>query len=306
MDGVSAQRSAVNRWRQRVPLLALILGAILIGLVPIGVRYAKAWGEIGPLSIAFWRFALAAALLVPWVLATPAARGGEPWRLPILAGAGLAFAADIGCFFVAIALTSVANATLLSNLAPVVVVAITAFVLRRRVAGSGWIGAGIAVAGVALLARGVHGGAGTWEGDTFGIVSALFYGLYQLAISAARRDQHALRVMLSVAVVGAVALLPFALFFESGALLPRDSRGWLALLVLAWVTQIGGQGLITWSLRHLPSSFASVTLLVQPLVAAVLGWICFAEVLGAAQAAGGVLILVGIIVARRALTQRAP
>lgn len=272
--------------------------------MPIGVRYAKAWGEIGPLSIAFWRFALAAALLIPWVLATPAARGGQPWRPSILVLCGLAFAADIGCYFIAIAKTSVANATLLSNLAPVVVVAITVFVLRRRVAASGWIGAVIAVIGVGLLAQRVHGSPGSWEGDTFGIVSALFYGLYQLAIAAARRDQHALRVMLAVTVIGAAVLLPFALVFEAGAMLPATPRGWLALLLLAWVTQIGGQGLITWSLRHLPSSFASVTLLVQPLVAAVLGWICFAEVLGPQQAAGGVLILVGIVVARRALAQR--
>src|SRR5688500_6160212 len=99
-------------------LTLLVLGAALIGLVPIGVRLCV----IGPLAVAFWRFALA----VPPLLAWTALRGPAdpaPWRVGLLITAGLLFACDIAGFFVAIRTTTVANATLLSNLAPLVVAA---------------------------------------------------------------------------------------------------------------------------------------------------------------------------------------
>src|SRR5688572_4831988 len=97
-------------------LVALVTGAVLIGFVPLGVRLS----ELPPLSTAFWRFALAIPLLA--VLAARAPRGA-PVRPGLLLAAGLAFSADIGCFFLSIGATTTANATLLSNAAPVVVLA---------------------------------------------------------------------------------------------------------------------------------------------------------------------------------------
>ncbi len=282
-------------------LTALILGAVLIGLVPIGVRLSREWGELGSLATGFWRFALAAVPLLAWLAWRPPAVTAAPARPGVLVVCGLAFAADIGCYFLSISLTSVANATLLSNLAPVVVVGVTVVVLRQRVAAWGWIGAVLAVIGVGLLAKRSLGESSALTGDALGLVSAVFYGLYQLAIANARRDHSAVRVMAAVAVVGALVLGPWA-WLAGETMLPAGARGWLVLIGLAWITQIGGQGLITWSLAHLPASFSSVVLLVQPAVAAAFGWWLFAEALGAWQMVGAALVLTGIVVARRALS----
>lgn len=224
-----------------------------------------------------------------------------PWRPGILIVCGLAFAADIGCYFVAIGLTSVANATLLSNFAPIVVVGFTVWILRRPVAWMGWLGAVVAFVGVGLLARRSLAETSVLTGDALGLLSAVFYGLYQLAIAHARRDQPALRVMTAVAVVGAVALAGPAFLLED-VHVPTQAWGWGVLIGLAWITQIGGQGLITWSLAHLPASFSSVVLLIQPVVAAILGWLLFAESLGAWQLLGAALVLSGIVLARNALS----
>lgn len=282
-------------------LAALILGAVLIGLVPIGVRLSREWGELGSLATGFWRFALAAVPLMAWLAWRPPPVAAAPVRPGVLVVCGLAFAADIGCYFLSISLTSVANATLLSNLAPVVVVGVTVVILRQRVAAWGWIGALLAVIGVGLLAKRSLGESSALTGDALGLLSAVFYGFYQLAIANARRDQPAVRVMAAVAVVGALVLGPWA-WLAGETMLPAGARGWLVLIGLAWITQIGGQGLITWSLAHLPASFSSVVLLVQPVVAAALGWWLFAEALGAWQMVGAALVLAGIVVARRALS----
>jgi hypothetical protein len=52
-----------------------------------------------------------------------------------------------------------------------------------------------------------------------------------------------------------------------------------------FVSQIGGQSLVTYPLADLPTAFSSVGLLLQP-VAAVLAWMILGEVLGAWQAMG--------------------
>jgi drug/metabolite transporter (DMT)-like permease len=295
MTGASGTEGA--DWRG---LAALVLGAAILGLVPIGVRFSAEWGGLGALGTGFWRFALAAVPLLAWNYFRPPPNPA-PLRIGMIVLCGLAFAADIGTYFLSIAATSVANATLLSNLAPVVVVAVSAFVLRKRVGRLGWLGAIIAVIGVSLLVRRSVGVPTAVTGDLLGVLSAVFYGMYQLAVASARRNQSALRVMAGVAVVGALVLGPCTVL-AGEPFLPHSASGWAVLCGLAWVTQIGGQGLITWSLAHLPASFSSVVLLVQPIVAALLGWLCFAEAIGPWQGLGAILVLVGIVVARRALT----
>jgi drug/metabolite transporter (DMT)-like permease len=74
--------------------------------------------------------------------------------------------------------------------------------------------------------------------------------------------------------------------------------GWTVLLGLALFSHAGGQSLITYALAHLPASFSSVGLLLQPAVAALLAWSLLGESLGWLQAMGGVVVLAGIVTAR--------
>ena len=80
--------------------------------------------------------------------------------------------------------------------------------------------------------------------------------------------------------------------------------GWAFLIALAAGPQVFGQGLIAWALAHLPVAFASVSLLVQPVTAAAVAWLLFDEVIGPQQAIGGVIVLAGIVLARRGSTRR--
>ena len=58
--------------------------------------------------------------------------------------------------------------------------------------------------------------------------------------------------------------------------------------------------MIAYAFAHLPASFASVALLLQPAVAALLAWLLFSEDLGPLQALGAAVIVAGIVIARRA------
>src|SRR5579864_2408294 len=129
---------------------ALCLGAAAIGFAPIGVRLA----DVSPTASAFWRLALAALALWPIAAAARRSHGGETRRdvfAPAVLVAGLFFAADLGVWHLSIAYTSVANATLEANFAPVFVTLATWLLFRQPVSRSFVIALALTLAGAAVL-----------------------------------------------------------------------------------------------------------------------------------------------------------
>lgn len=274
---------------------ALLLGAACIALSPIFVRLSEA----GPTATAFWRVALALPLL--WILlflgkrTQPVAR---EW--PLMLAAGLAFAGDLAFWHTSIQLTSVANSTLLANLASLFVTLAAWMFLRQRPSRTFLTGLGAALFGVTLLVQAsTQLSATALAGDALAVVTAMFYAGYILAVKGLRdRGESALRVMAGTSTITAILLLPAALA-TGEAFAPATASGWLTLLGLALVSHAAGQGLIAYALAHLPAAFSSVTLLLQPVMAALFAWALLAEPLAALQLAGGVIVLCGIWLARR-------
>ncbi len=97
--------------------------------------------------------------------------------------------------------------------------------------------------------------------------------------------------------ITALALLPLALLTED-RLLPATAQGLAVLAGLALFSHAGGQSLIAYALAHLPAAFSSVSLLLQPAVAALLASLLLAEPLTALQGLGAAVILGGIVLAR--------
>jgi drug/metabolite transporter (DMT)-like permease len=81
--------------------------------------------------------------------------------------------------------------------------------------------------------------------------------------------------------------------------MPHALAGWLPLLGLALLAQIGGQTVIAFASAHLPASLSSVSLLIQPLTATIGAWLLFGETIGPLQMLGGVLLIAGIYFSRR-------
>lgn len=71
------------------------------------------------------------------------------------------------------------------------------------------------------------------------------------------------------------------------------------MIGLALIAQIGGQTVIAYAFAHLPAALSSVSLLIQPLTAAVAAWILFDEALGPMRLLGAALLLAGIWLSRR-------
>jgi drug/metabolite transporter (DMT)-like permease len=290
-------REAPEQGHARRPLAlpALLLGGIAIGFSPIFVRLS----ELGPIATGFYRLLLALPLLWLWMRwearrATPA----TAW-LP-MAVPGTLFAGDILFWHWSITYTTVANATLFANLAPVVVTFGAWFYLREHISFRFLVGMALAMGGAALLVNASAAlGARFVLGDVLGLVTACFFGSYVVAVARLRDRYAASTIMFYSSAVTCVLLLAATLVSGEG-LLPSTAHGWIALLALAWISQAMGQGLIAYALGHLPASFSALAILIEPLTAAILGWVWLGEQLGVLQAIGGVIVLAGITVARRA------
>ena len=280
----------------RPALPALLLGATCIALSPIFVRLSEA----GPTATAFWRTALALPALWPLYFAERRAGAPAPAARRLLIAAGVAFAGDLAFWHASIGLTSIANSTLLANLASLFVTLAAWLFFRQRPSAVFLLGLGTALAGVALLVHSsVRFASGGLAGDAFGLVTALFYAAYLLAVKALRdRACGTLLIMAVTSTITTLVLLPIALA-TGERLVPQSLAGWLDLLGLALVSHAAGQGLIAYALAHLPAAFSSVSLLLQPVMAALFAWLLLAEPLAPLQLAGGAIVLFGIYLARR-------
>jgi drug/metabolite transporter (DMT)-like permease len=280
-----------------LPFAALLAGGAAIGFAPILVR----WSDVGPVASAFWRLALAAPLLWWWVVMAPPRRPPPRGRrLSVALLVGLFFAGDLGLWHWSIAYTTVANATLLTNFAPIFVALGAWLLFRERLSRTLLIGMATALAGAVFLVGPHIGLAGTrLLGDALGVLTAVFYGSYLLAVKQARAAFSTATLMALSTTVSALVLLPVALLSPQ-PFLPASADGWSVVVALALVTQILGQGLIVYAFAHLPATMSSVSLLIQPVVAAVLAWWLFGEALGPLQFVGAALVLAGIVLARRA------
>jgi drug/metabolite transporter (DMT)-like permease len=202
-------------------------------------------------------------------------------------------------------MTSVANSTLLTNCAPFFVVLGARVFFREPITAALVLGMLVASAGAALLVgASIQLTRQHLAGDALALVTAAFYGGYLLTIKHLRRVFSTARILACSGLVSCAALLVVAVLSRE-QMLVRSGRGWLVLLALGIVSHLGGQGLITYALAHLPAGFSSVGLLLQPVVAALLAWLLLAEPLGPLQAIGGSVILLGIVIAGRT-TRRQP
>ncbi len=276
------------------PFAALVAGALAMGVSPIFVRLA----DVGPFTSAFWRVALALPVLYVWMWITE--RDGEPnrsfSRATILSG--FAFAGDLFFWHLSIVTTTIANATFFATTAPIWVVVFGWLIFRERASAGVLAGLALCTAGgAALLAQSFQMQGGHALGDFFGLITGVFFGLYFLAVQAARKNTSAARVTFEATLITAALLLVVALAL-GGHIWPHSLRGVAALLAMAWISHVGGQGLLAVALGRLPAAFSSLVIFLEAIAAACFAWAILGEPVTLVQAAGGLAILAGIYIAR--------
>ena len=285
--GKKSQAPGLAHW------LALLAGNVALALGPWSVRLA----DSGPVAAGFWRLALAVPLLALLARTSRQPLGGMGrGALLAVAGAGLFFAFDIASWHIGIERTRLANATLFGNSGSLIIMAWGLFALRRAPRGGEWAAFALAIAGSAILmGRSLEIDARTLAGDLFCLLAGFFYAFYILLLQNARARLGQWSLLTWSSLAGAPFLLVLALMLGE----PVWPQNWGPLVALALGSQVLGQGLLVWALRHFPPLVIGLALLTQPAVAVAAGWFAFDERLSVPDFAGMALVAVALVLARR-------
>ena len=265
-------------------LTALIIGNIALAVGPWFVRMA----DTGPVASGFWRVLLAAPLLFVLAKRFDTATLMPTRRLSwLFVIAGCLFAADLAAWHFGIFQTTLANANLLGNstvfLLPLWVFASTR-TLPSRMQGAALVLAGLGAA--LLMGRSFELSPENFGGDLLCILAGAFYTAYLVLMGHARGNAGPWPTLAWVTLATAPPLLVFSLMLGE-QIWPRD---WTPLLLVALSSQIIGQGLMIYTIGRVSPILFALVLLIQPIIAAAIGWIIYGEKLSALDWIGAGLV----------------
>ncbi len=268
---------------------------MVMGFSPVFVREA----EVGAFASAFWRVLFALPLLFLWAYWERDRDNTINWRMNksgIIAG--VLFAGDLTFWHLSILNTTMANATFTVCLSVVWVALFSNLFLGERISRGAWLGLFVCLTGLAMLVQSsLSVDPERLIGDIYGIITSVFLGLYFIAMRAGRRSRKSGELFLTSSVVTCAVLFVVALW-SGDTLTPETPRGWFSLVSLGAFTHAGGQGLVTIALGALSAIFSSLVIFIEALIAALFGWLLFDEAMTPVQLFGGVLIMLGVWLAR--------
>lgn len=282
---------ATGRTASELGLVAASLAVVAWGFGPLFVRAM----EVSTPTAVAYRLALGA----PVMLVCARLAGGRIDR-PVLEAAfvpGVLFAVTMLAGFAALNNTSVANATLIGNLTPVIVLVVARVHLHERVRGGQYIAAAVAVAGIIVVVLGAGKTAGAaFTGDALAAANVVLFAMYFLTVKQ-RRDTgvHSWALIAAIMAIAAMFAVPVCLVVSDdlGAVAGWD---WFYLAAMVVGPNVFGHGLMTWAQRHLEVSVASLLTLASPVISAVGAWLWLDQPMVAIQIGGGVAVLAALAV----------
>lgn len=282
-------------------LAALIGGNATLALGPWLVRLT----DTGPVAAGFWRMLLPLPLFA-WLAwrerATWTASARTVW---LLLAAGAFFAADLASWHVGIEQTRLGNATLFGNAGSLLLVIWGVVAMRRAPSRPEILSLVAAIGGAAILmGRSLEISTGSVIGDLLCLLAGVFYVFYLIPAQRARETLGQWSVLALVCASAAPPLLVFALIL--GEPVMPGAAGWTPVIALAVSSQIVGQGLLVYALKHFSPLVVGMALLTQPAIAAAVGWLAFDERLGALDLLGMALVSVALVLARTKAPGGAP
>ena len=279
--------------------LCLVLAGLLWGTGGlIGALLGRA-ADLSPLSVAAYRLLAGGGLMVG-CLALAGRRwpaGRAAWTR--IAVNGLLSALFQGCYFAAIALTSVSLATLVTiGATPVIVTVVEQARGRHALGRAGAITLTLALAGLGLLVGLPGGGLGeaaVLAGTGMALLSAAGFAAVTLLGPSLLTGVDALTLNGFGFTLGGVVLLPLAAAFGGGPGFRLDLPAAGLLAALAVGPTAAAYLLYFRGLRTAPASTAALLTLIEPLAAAVLAALVLGDRLSAAGIAGAALLLAAVV-----------
>ena len=281
--------------------ILLAFGAMLIGFAPIFVKLSM----LSSSAISFYRMFLALPFLflLNYMLNKKFFfRVKNKKTILYAAFASLAFTTDLTLWHFSMDITSVSNATIIVNSAPIFVAILSFIFFKERLTKGfllSFLVTYIGIVGLIYFSNNYVNG--KLLGDILCLIAAFFYGVYLLVIAKLGKENSLNIIFYTTFFCCLFSIIP--MMIEGGNLIPSSSFEWLNLILMAFLCQFGGQYFITHAIGKISASGASIGLLMQPLTATILAAIIFSEILTSLQILFALISLFGIYLARINLNQ---
>ena len=281
--------------------ILLAFGAMLIGFAPIFVKLSM----LSSSAISFYRMFLALPFLflLNYILNKKFFfRVKNKKTILYAAFASLAFTTDLTLWHFSMDITSVSNATIIVNSAPIFVAILSFIFFKERLTKGfllSFLVTYIGIVGLIYFSNNYVNG--KLLGDILCLIAAFFYGVYLLVIARLGKENSLNIIFYTTFFCCLFSIIP--MMIEGGNLVPSSSFEWLNLILMAFLCQFGGQYFITHAIGKISAPGASIGLLMQPLTATILAAIIFSEILTTLQIVFALISLFGIYLARINLNQ---
>lgn len=261
-----------------------------------------AWG-VGPIlnvemtvstpSIVFYRMLLGLPVMIAMAYLNGGGLSKDILRRTSLPG--VLFALSFITGFASIKLTSIANATLVTTLQPVLVLFVARKMFGERLTLQKILYSSTAMVGVLIVVMAAASSSGAHlSGDILAVINVVIWTAYFVLAKVRRVDgMHSWSFLAGVFTWAAVIVLPFGLV-TSNDLGAMTSKDWWCVIGMTLGPGVIGHGLMTWSQSHVEVSLASLLGLLSPVISAVLAWFILDQHLTTLQLVGGAVVLVSV------------
>jgi drug/metabolite transporter (DMT)-like permease len=282
-----AQRSSTSlRQRDDVHVIAAITAVAAWGIGPI---FNKAMTVDTP-AIVFYRMLIGAPMMLAVAYRTGGALTRDLMRKTALPGIlfGLSFLSG----FASVKMTSIANATLITTVQPILVLFVAPKLFGERIRARQLMYSAFSMAGVLLVVLAAASTSGAkLSGDLMALLNVVIWTVYFI-LSKKRRvaGVHSWSYLAAVFLWASFFILPFGVV-ASNDLGAMESLDWVYVVAMAIGPGLVGHGLMTWAQSHVDVTLASLLGLMSPVISTVAAWFVFGESLTPWQIVGAAVVL---------------
>ena len=279
---------------EKYPFLVLILGVLGISLSAIFVRLSDAPSVVTAASRLLWTV----VLMTPMVFGKPAYRKElagltkAQWLKSAISGIFLAF--HFALWFESLLRTSVASSTAIVCTEVIWVALGYCIFMKGRLSKKAVFSIALAMAGSVIIAfSDSAGGENHLYGDLLSAVSAMAIAVYILLGKDLRQRMTATVYTYLVYVACSITLVILTAVQGYGVS-DLTPSALVSGLLLGVFSTILGHSIFSWCLKFFSPAFVSASKLCEPVVAALVAAVVFAEIPKPLQISGGIVVIIGV------------
>ena len=275
----------------RISIL-LFIALFSVSTSPIIAEFLK---DVPAISISFWRMFIAALILWTYSFFFKQGKVKSSNNLKSIFVAGILLGIHFALFFQSIKMTKIANATFLGTLAPLFTLLLESFLFKRKFNKFVIMGLLLSFCGaVIILSHNFDMSQKYTLGNILAVLCSVCLAISFIIAEKVRQTENTIVYTRTLYLTAAATLLIIAVMTGSN-LVNHTLSDYIGLLFLGLVPTIIGHNIIYYSVKFVSPTIVSSFPLGEPVIATILAFFIFGQIIGINIILGGLITLFGLL-----------